>query len=110
MIVLKNFLYFFQSGSGFNNVGIQLIELASQAISAEDVDAGDSFTMKFVMDFPAIPSVDKSDLKIELFAMDPSIGKEINNMIIISMEYQSYLSHSLLNINFPYMWILGKNI
>lgn len=69
------FIYF-KTGSGFNNVGIQLIELASQAISAEDVDAGDSFTMKFVMDFPAIPSVDKSDVKIELFAMDPSIGKE----------------------------------
>ncbi len=49
---------------------VTMTEVASQAISATQVDSGDSFTYEFVLDLPSVTAEDRSDLKIEIFATD----------------------------------------
>ncbi len=45
---------------------------ASQMISASQLDNGDSLTFDFILDLPRVGVDQKSDLVIELFAIDPA--------------------------------------
>ena len=53
---------------------LNMVEVASQTISATEVDYGDSFTFEAEIDIPGILALNKSDLTVELFALDPDQG------------------------------------
>ena len=57
-----------------------MAEVASQAISSTQVDIGDSFTFEVEMDIPGISIEDKSDLKVEVFGIDPAKGNLHNGL------------------------------
>ena len=63
------------TGTSIDNAVTNLIEVGSQTISSFLVDKGDSFTFKFIIDLPAIPEQDKSDLNIEIFVLEPTTGE-----------------------------------
>ncbi len=52
-----------------------MTEVASQTIAADQADIGDSWTFDIVLDLPGIAIVDKSDITVELFGLDPDYGR-----------------------------------
>ncbi len=75
-------------GTSLDDTIVTLTEVASQAISATKVDNGDSFTFEYVVDLPSIVVEDRGDLKIEVFAVDPSVGVSGFHMCQVVVEAQ----------------------
>ncbi len=61
-------------GTSLDDVSITLEEIASQTHGQHNMDVGDSYTFKGVIDLPAIKVEDKADVKIEIFVIDPEDG------------------------------------
>ena len=63
--------FLFQLGTTLDQMTLNMVEVASQTISATEVDYGDSFTFEAEIDIPGILALNKSDLNVELFALNP---------------------------------------
>ena len=62
-------------GVAIDDTMFKLTEVASQTIAADQAEFGDSWTFELVIELPQIDATDFwSDLKIELFGLDPEYG------------------------------------
>ena len=61
-------------GAAIEDSMFKLTEVASQTIAADQAEFGDSWTFELVIDLPQLDSTDMSDIKIELFGLDPDYG------------------------------------
>ncbi len=68
-------MFFVQVGTTLDATQTTMEEVASQMISKTEVDNGDSITFEFKIDLPSVAVEDRSDLNIEIFVMNPSVGK-----------------------------------
>jgi hypothetical protein len=64
-------------GDSMDDIIINMNEVASETVAADEADMGDSWTFELVIDLPKITLEDKSDIKVELFGLDPDTGKII---------------------------------
>lgn len=64
-------------GDSMDDIIINMNEVASETVAADEADMGDSWTFELVIDLPKISLEDKSDIKVELFGLDPDTGKII---------------------------------
>ena len=53
---------------------MNLTEVASQAIAADQAGIGDSWTFELMIDLPGVAVEDYKDLKVEIFGLDPTAG------------------------------------
>ena len=53
---------------------MNLTEVASQAIAADQADIGDSWTFELTLDLPGVAAEDSKDLRVEIFGLDPTGG------------------------------------
>ena len=49
---------------------MNLTEVASHAIAADQADIGDSWTFELTIDLPGADAKDSKDLKVEIFGLD----------------------------------------
>ena len=62
------------AGAGVEDSMFKLTEVASQTIAADQAEFGDSWTFELVIDLPQLDQTDMTDIKIELFGLDPEYG------------------------------------
>ena len=61
-------------GASIEDYMFSLTEVASQTIAADQAEFGDSWTFELVIDLPILDIGDMTDIKIELFGLDPDYG------------------------------------
>ena len=61
-------------GAAIEDSMFKLTEVASQTIAADQAEFGDSWTFELVIDLPQLDNTDMTDIKIELFGLDPDYG------------------------------------
>ena len=61
-------------GASIEDYMFSLMEVASQTIAADQAEFGDSWTFELVIDLPILDTSDMTDIKIELFGLDPDYG------------------------------------
>ena len=68
-------------GASIEDYMFSLTEVASQTIAADQAEFGDSWTFELVIDLPILDIGDMTDIKIELFGLDPDYGLERRALI-----------------------------
>ena len=68
-------------GASIEDYMFSLTEVASQTIAADQAEFGDSWTFELVIDLPILDTSDMTDIKIELFGLDPDYGLGRNTLI-----------------------------
>ena len=62
-------------GAAVEDAMFKLTEVASQTIAADQAEFGDSWTFELAIELPQLdPSSDMTDIRIELFGLDPEYG------------------------------------
>ncbi len=75
----------FKAGTTLDDIVVTMTEIASQTRGPTVVDIGDSFTYELVIDLSGIAIGQKSDLAIEIFAMDAT-----NGFVQIKYKFQGH--------------------
>ena len=93
MIIPKNIYVDLDHGSESMN----LTEVASHAIAADQADIGDSWTFELTIDFPGVAAEDSEDLKVEIFGLDSnSTGGVFGFHMCQGKTYTIFLSAAYL--------------
>ncbi len=70
-------------GTSLDDSMINMTLVASESLGADQADLGDSWTFDVKIDFPAIALPDATDVKIELFGVDPDYGNELASILLL---------------------------
>ncbi len=81
-----------QTGTTLDQAIFKFDDVASQVISATQIDVGDSYTFRVELDLPQVPADQRSDLKVEIFALTADQG-------LFAYVKHFHLLHMSLSVN-----------